>query len=100
MCNAERVRQGFIANGLYPMCKICREDINHVFKECPVATHIWKSLLQPDQVQQCEGLTFMAWLEANLKGNVQCRFVEKWSVVFAITLWWINLALEECVYFL
>ena len=50
MCNDERVRWGFTANGLYPMCKTCWEDVNHVFKECPVGTDIWKSLLLPDQV--------------------------------------------------
>ena len=44
-----------------PCVRLAGKMLIMSFKECPIASDIWKSLLLTDQVQWFEGLTSMAW---------------------------------------
>ncbi|XVE66798.1 hypothetical protein DITRI_Ditri08aG0108200 [Diplodiscus trichospermus] len=88
MCNAERVRRGFTANGICEMCKEHIEDVNHLVRECSSVSYMWRHFLQASEFQLQQGLDFDDWLMRNLNGVVKCDFFEHWTVAFAVILWW------------
>ena len=51
--------------------------MTHIFKECDAVVEVWNGLLSSTIVQRYEGMNFNDWFEVNLKGKVQCEFIDE-----------------------
>lgn len=84
MCNAERVKRGFIDDGSCKRCPNCLEDVDHIFRGCRIVKSIWSCFLPRNVLQVLSFYTFKDWLRNNLLGNVKCDYTSDWSALFAV----------------
>ncbi|XVF78161.1 hypothetical protein PTKIN_Ptkin14bG0107200 [Pterospermum kingtungense] len=85
MCNAERLRRGFISNGSCPFCPGALEDRDHLFRKSTAAKQVWSGLLPYEEIQRREDMPFTEWFSLNLAGGVRSDYMCEWSSLFAIT---------------
>ncbi|XP_038688673.1 uncharacterized protein LOC119987842 [Tripterygium wilfordii] len=87
LCNSERVRRGFTD---VPFCKNCPgeiEDVDHLFRRCPMAVHIWNLLMPPVEIR-CQNLMgFQDWLSYNLCKNSVTDLGASWDTMFVVAIW-------------
>lgn len=65
LTNLERKRRGLTAN---PHCKICTElieDLNHLFRKCPVVTLFWNKVAGPMGTSKWKALPSKEWMSWN-----------------------------------
>ncbi|KAK8565657.1 hypothetical protein V6N12_059212 [Hibiscus sabdariffa] len=72
-------------------CGICGanlEDIDHIFRRCPVAVTLWNSLLHSDHLPEFYSLPIKAWLLANLSSSRTFATADPhWDLFFGSILW-------------
>ncbi|KAK8508723.1 hypothetical protein V6N12_034829 [Hibiscus sabdariffa] len=50
-------------------CQVCgdaAEDVDHVFRQCPLAIQIWSDLIRGDRLDSFLTMPFLSWIVANL----------------------------------
>ena len=62
LTNAERHRRGMTQDQSCTLCQGGIENINHVFKDCPLASSIWRKILPTDMSIDFFGRDFIQWL--------------------------------------
>lgn len=84
LTNAERVRRHLTTDAACPACGWHTEDLNHVFRECPVARRSWYLLAENPPDPSHPHTSFVDWLLYNLSpvNNSQV-----WRLTFGILCW-------------
>jgi len=83
LINAERFRRHLSTNPYCERCQTAVEDLDHLFRRCPVAEEVWRDL-QLRGVQLPAGTdSFQRWVHCNLRVP---QDDPDWSMKFMVTL--------------
>ncbi|KAK9029308.1 hypothetical protein V6N11_026427 [Hibiscus sabdariffa] len=88
LTNEERVRRHFTVDGSCWFCGDVWEDIDHVFRRCPLSHSVWMLLVRADRAECFFALDFKQWLFLNLTndGNF-ARVSLNWNMLFGSLFW-------------
>ncbi|KAE8707679.1 hypothetical protein F3Y22_tig00110377pilonHSYRG00046 [Hibiscus syriacus] len=77
MTNVERCKRQFTLDSSCSVYDTTVEEVDHVFKCCPVATLIWSNLVRPARLDQFLSMEIQDWVYCNLSGVLDgsCRLV-------------------------
>lgn len=81
LTNVERCRRNISVNNHCPFCAEKREDLDHTFRTCPRANHVWEKVYPYAAISDSHLLTFDDWFERNTRRKPDD------SARFAVTLW-------------
>lgn len=84
LTNAERQRKKMTIS---PGCEICGddlEDLDHVFKHCPLAAELWTELLPDPYYRKLTSSSIISWLVFMLQQS-DCHI--SWKIGVFITCW-------------
>ncbi|KAL2898047.1 hypothetical protein RDABS01_039829, partial [Bienertia sinuspersici] len=88
MSNANRVKRRISDDPGCPRCGGPEETLLHLFRDCPIAQNIWRSVGGP----ACYSSFFLGdihqWVAKNLRAE-GLIYAKIWPTSFAVTLWWI-----------
>ncbi|KAK8506642.1 hypothetical protein V6N12_073595 [Hibiscus sabdariffa] len=72
-------------------CSVCGdewEDMDHIFRRCPVACSVWDTLIRADKKGEIYSMDFKRWLFVNLSNSRGfCRDHVHWDILFGSLLW-------------
>ena len=89
MCNLQRARRGFLPNPKCPLCPQKDESVLHVIRDCYKVSAIWKALIGVDEFnRQCQ-YPIKVWILINIRDSQKIFEGRRWSIMFAITVWWV-----------
>lgn len=74
-----------------PACTICnhpKEDLQHLFRECPNAKQIIGMLPRQRRSLWANGLNFQTWVKSNINSGGRGKEDQLWVSVFCLTLWY------------
>lgn len=83
-------KRGILVDGLCSMCGLQEESDDHLFRDCSMSDHIWRSMAMRGNVSR--GVDIIKWIMSNLlflfkEDNIDdVRVVEFISTVWAILL--------------
>ena len=83
LTNSERYRRKMTDD---PTCQLCNgniEDIDHVFKLCPLAVSTWEKILPADMKSAFLSSDIISWLQQSLLTALP----SSWKVGFLVTCW-------------
>ncbi|XP_019200243.1 PREDICTED: uncharacterized protein LOC109193865 [Ipomoea nil] len=89
LTNAERARRHLTSNDFCFRCAGKREDMDHIFRECPAARQIWSLSLHTQMVEKLRTLSWQEWFTVNLHGAATHGFDDGWPERFGNRLWWL-----------
>lgn len=73
-----------------PKCVACNaheESIEHIFRECPIATHFWRRLGIPQSKKATFRAPFSEWIRANCLGYEKHSLNIPWKFIFPQAMW-------------
>lgn len=82
--NEALCRRGLTLNPSCPRCRTSPESINHVFRDCPVATAVWMEVRGITQSDQFFNVNFSMWLQENIGRGDSRRGSTKLGVVLDV----------------
>ncbi|RAL53339.1 hypothetical protein DM860_007011 [Cuscuta australis] len=85
--NAERKRRGLTVDGNCLVCSGQEKTIEHIFKTCTKATHVWNNI--GGNVDTNTGGGMKDWIHTNLLQKRNNDIDGDRGVIFATTYWWI-----------
>ncbi|KAK4480063.1 hypothetical protein RD792_013120 [Penstemon davidsonii] len=98
--NALRFDRHFAPNDLCPRCSTNREDLFHIFYNCPKAKMIWDVVISPSDSLALSLIDSSHWIERNLKQNFHNLLLPEcpWPFIFLSTIWHIWKARNKKVF--
>ncbi|KAK8510151.1 hypothetical protein V6N12_008026 [Hibiscus sabdariffa] len=88
LSNRERVCRHLTTDCRCSVSGAVLEDLDHIFKQCPVAHSTWIPLIHDDKVDEFFALDFKQWIFVNLS-NIGgfARDQVHWDVLFGLLMW-------------
>ncbi|GLT51765.1 hypothetical protein SLA2020_251510 [Shorea laevis] len=99
LTNVSRMAKGLTSDDSCPRCHIEREDVLHLFRDCPSSKQVWSKWLSEDQQRRWQQLSQAEWIQYNLhRTNVKIEYNLTWDAAFAIIIWYIWLGRNKAVF--
>ncbi|XP_028071512.1 uncharacterized protein LOC114273895 [Camellia sinensis] len=76
-----------VADNLCPVCKCLPETIDHVFRDCPSASHCWSCISIPSEVIPSFSLELHSWFKLNCQSRVVHCSTVNWAILFPFVCW-------------
>ena len=90
--------RGLNISHLCPLCNNEAESIIHMLRDCPLACHVWDSLIPPSVINTFYGSTLVNWLRTNCKSNACSHLGIFWNVIFPFGVWSIWLHRNKAIF--
>lgn len=88
LTNKMRVRRKFIVDAFCQICNYAKEDITHLFWDCPKAKRVWSFFLPDSEIMQDLNMNMLNWIEYNLRRRDRVsRWNTPWNILFTIIIW-------------
>ena len=89
LTNVCRARRHIVSDPSCPHCPGIPETMIHLFRDCPKASYVWKSIGGPTTMLRTYILDWDGWLNANILQK-SCLFLGfQWVQLFLFTCWFI-----------